>query len=100
MFRLRSHHDFRSGNRPPHKIVSLNRCACRRSTNHPAPLHHLVELAISQRVRILVNDVPPPSAVEPRAARVPQRLGELFRIRHFRFMRVQHVDIRAAQLRP
>ena len=67
MVRLGGHHHVRTRGVAAHQVFALNRRAGGAAADHAAALQDLVELAVRQRVRVRVDDVPLAAAVEPHA---------------------------------
>ena len=80
-----------------HEVLALDRRAGGAAADDAAALEDLVELAVGQRVRVGIDDVPLASAVEPDGVGVAQDFGELLGVGHLRIVRVQHPHVLQAQ---
>src|SRR5436190_4723197 len=74
---LRRHHHVGAGRVTADQVFPLDRRPGGAAADDAAALEHLVELAIGQRVRIRIDDVPLAAAVEPDGVGVAQDLREL-----------------------
>src|SRR5437773_408844 len=93
MFRFRGDDHIRALYRAAHEELTLDSCSGGTSCDYTAAFEDFFELALRERVRVRIDEIPLAPADEPHRIRVLQRFNEFLGIRDFRVVCVKHRDV-------